>query len=156
MDNRYDRAMEVILGAVLGMLGSAIVGVILWLYLPRGVVLIRSELTEALDTWTLTNTSALPVELVSVDATGSVSDFGGRVAVPLAGLKGVAFHLPHREIWFEDWSADPNVGWGQVVLEPGDVLVVHVPVNADVIVKYRRAGWAGRFESRSIALHGTT
>lgn len=67
-----------------GLAGSAVLSVILWLVLPRGVVLTKVPPSEMLlDRWTVRNESPLPVRITSV----SVFGLGAHREVPVGCSK---------------------------------------------------------------------
>ena len=133
---------------------SVIGGLLLLTFGPRQVVLSRRELEDINDSWELANTSSVPISIVKVKASGSVVDFGRARRIPLKGLNGLRFTLPADEIWFNDWSSDAKTPWRRVQLQPGDVLRVRTPTNSSAAITFRRAGWAGVLDRRTISVHG--
>ena len=137
---------------------SIVVGVALWAFLPRGVVLVRAVKANQQDTWTIKNDSPLPVRLTSVRVASpeTVELEPGKIeepALPLGGLLGVRLSL-------DDETSDGirlewQRPWDQVVVGPGDTLTACVPVNTSVYIDYRRGGWSGVFERRHLVIHGT-
>ena len=151
---------------LVGVAASTLVGIALWLLLPRGVVLTRQMRTtdwrgEPLyDTWVLRNDSAVAARLLRVQVTSSTmyDDARGRF-VPqiltddLAASTGVLMALDDQvgEITRQEALAGR---WTGVVVEPGETLQVTVPNNTDVRVDYRRADWAGVLERRHVRIRG--
>lgn len=148
---------------VFGLLASTIVGIALWLLLPRGVVITRSKPARDAhgkpipDSWVLRNGSPLPVQIVNVRYIG-VSTIVNEM--PIWRL------LTPSELTDEPFDAalDSDVGGGEVLaanetwrglqVTPGDGLVLRMPNNHTLEVRYRRAGWAGIIERRTIRIHG--
>lgn len=146
---------------LLGILVSVLVGLGLWLWLPRGIVLVRQRDTDSYDTWTIQNDSPLPVRLSEVTISGiSIVDTqtGVLTSVPLPcdgdRMKdlGVDMYLDDEvdEISRYDWSTP----WNKVVLGPGDTMTAQVANNTTMLIKYRRAGWSGILERRTLRISG--
>lgn len=129
-------------------------GILLWMFLPRGVVLTRAvrmydsagELLD--DTWGLKNDSPLPVRLTSV-----------RVIMP--GYEGELGPDGHELVWltFDDETTeiareDGRTPWSKTVILPGDTLTAAISNNTTLRIQYRRAGWSGVFERRRLEIHG--
>jgi hypothetical protein len=141
------------------------VGLLLWTFLPRGVVLTRTPRTkdfrgESLyDTWEVRNSGPLPIRIRSVRFSDVMTvDLDAhevrQVELPAEGLPShdisLTFDEEMNEISREEWQTP----WSQVVVEPGDSLLAHVPNNASLYIDYRRAGLSGILERRNITIHG--
>ena len=139
------------------------VGLVLWVVLPRGIVLSKSVLTAdelgkpLYDSWQVRNESALKIRLVSVRYLGvqSGTDKTGVIKeVDLADeLDGGV------ELCQDDTSADTSrienkVSWSKVEVFPGETLTARVINNTTLVIKYRRAGVSGIFEQRELRVHG--
>lgn len=147
----------------IGLLASTIVGIALWLFLPRGVVITRSKPAKddhgepIPDSWVLRNQSPLPVQILRVRYTGFST-----IVNETPRWK----QLTPDQLADEPFDAvlDSDVGGGEVLsaheswrgfqMTPGDGLVLRMPNNHTLEVRYRRAGWAGIFERRTIRIHG--
>ncbi|XKH54426.1 hypothetical protein LG284_05400 [Citricoccus nitrophenolicus] len=146
----------------IGLLASTIVGIALWLLLPRGVVITRGmpardEFGVPIpDSWVLRNQSALPVQILDVRYRGSSTYVDERL---------VWKPLTPAELTMEPFSAslDTDVGggamsndsrWSTIQLGPGNGLVLRMPLHHELKMQYRRSGWAGIFERRTVTIHG--
>ena len=147
--------MEILVNAIV----SVGVGVGLWLFLPRGVVLIAAVVTapDLYNTWTICNDSPLPVRLVRVTASGvSFIDDEGKIItkkLPPAGFDDTVWLFLNdesSEIGREDWSTP----WDEVTLGPGETMTAYVNLNHRLHIRYRRAGWCGVLERRSLLVQG--
>jgi hypothetical protein len=135
-------------------LAAAAVGVLLWTFLPRGAVLTRAVRSTnwrgepLLDTWQVENIGPVPIRLRSVKVVGPALD----EELPWGGAHGVYLELDDEtsDIARTDWQRP----WNEVVVGPGDTLQVRVGTNNSLLIDYRRAGWSGVLERRSIAIHG--
>ena len=151
---------------LVGVAASTLVGIALWLLLPRGVVLTRQMRTtdgreEPLrDTWVLRNDSAVAARLLRVQVTNfTMYDHARKRFVPqiltddLGARTGVKMALDDQvgEISRGETLAGR---WAGVVVEPGDTIQVTVPNNTDVRVDYRRGGLAGVLERRHVLIRG--
>lgn len=133
---------------------SIATGVLLWAFLPRGVVLTRAVKTENRtgepldDTWELKNDSPLSLTLTSV----RLAMPGYERDLPWDGEHGVrlCFDDETAEIAREDFQRP----WNEVVVEPGDTLEAAMQSNTSLLIEYRRAGWLGVFERRRVVIHG--
>ncbi len=153
-------------GAGLGFLASAVVGLLLWALLPRGVVLVRRPRTQDLlgqplyDTWEIQNDSPLSIEILDVTVTGlSLMDFDHPQSVPTkslpwdgieGGMVSLCFDDPTLETRRTDWQRP----WQELTVPPGDTLQAHIMNNHMIEISYRRAGWLGLFEKRELVIHG--
>jgi len=147
----------------IGLLASTIVSIALWLLLPRGVVITRrkpaiDDFGEPIpDSWVLRNESPLAVKILRVRYAG----FSTIVDESLRWKR-----LSPDQLTDDPFDAvlDSDVGGGEVLsahetwrgfqITPGDGLVLRMPNNHTLEVRYRRAGWAGVLERRTIRIHG--
>lgn len=151
---------------IIGVAASAVVGLALWLLLPRGVVLTRNRMTQdwagrpIYDTWALRNDSALPIRVRRVLVTsaslpdGPSGQFAPRpLTADLQKRTGASVQLDDEiaEITREEAQGGR---WEGVRVEPGDSLIAHVPNNTGLTVHYRRAGVAGVLERRTVRVQG--
>ena len=148
----------------LAILLSLLTGVLLWYFLPRGVVLVRTPLTAdahgdpLYDTWELKNDSPLPVSILSARAVSPDTWNQDRERFDEADLpwnespEGIRLHFNDEtsEIRREDWQKD----WTNQEVLPGDTLTAIVPTNSTLIVRYRRAGPGGLLERRQLRIDG--
>ncbi|KUG54807.1 MULTISPECIES: hypothetical protein [Kocuria] len=147
---------------VTGLVASAIVSIGLWLLLPRGVVITRNKPARDVrgepipDSWVLRNQSPLTVQILDVRYTG-ISTY--------ANMRPAWKSLTPSELASEPFgvSLDSDVGggamsndssWSTVQLAPGDGLVLQMPLNHELEMRYRRAGWTGVFERRVVTIQG--
>lgn len=146
----------------IGLLASTIVGIALWLFLPRGVVITRSNPARdvhgepILDSWVLRNESPLPVQILDVRHLGIstiVDSHPAWMPVAPSELANEPFVV----------CLDSDIGggamsnsseWNTVRLTPGDGLVLRMPLHHKLEMRYRRAGWTGVFERRAITIQG--
>lgn len=147
---------------VLGLFGSLMVGVGLWLFLPRGVVLTR--VPDGPDSWTIRNDSALPVRIVSVTEKGinTYDEQADKFAsIELQGCgcfdgeestHGVGLCLDDEVADTRMYSMD--LSWKGTILPPGETLTAFVGNNTSLQIRYRRSGWAGIFERRYFEISG--
>jgi hypothetical protein len=148
---------EILIGAAV----SVLTGFGLWAVLPRGVVLTRSERSDAYDTWELRNDSPLPVMIRSVTVVGvaTYDDETGKFAdveMP-AVIEGVHFHgaaLEFVDDVLNITRMDRQQPWRGQVVPPGDRLEARVLANTTLRIMYRRAGRLGVFERREITIDG--
>lgn len=150
---------EVGLGALFG----ALVGVALWAFLPRGVVLTRTSRTHdwkgepLFDTWEVANASSLPVRILSVRFSGvttvhPVTHQVEHVELPWDGRDRTT--LEFDDATLENIRGDWQKPWAGTVIGPGETLRAHVEINTSMEICYRRAGWAGMLERRCLNIHG--
>lgn len=128
---------------------SLVAGVVVWLGVPRGVVLVKStrdpeDQERRPDTWTVTNDSSLPIRVrsahfVSPDGKSEVGRYWTFVDDTLAVRQD---------------EKDDGGSWKGVVIPPGEELRAHVPVNHTMVIRYRRDGMTGWFERRQLEIHG--
>lgn len=160
------KVQRMIEGFLVGVAASTVVGIALWLLLPRGVVLTRQMRDSdrrgqpLYDTWLLRNDSPVVGRLLRVQVTNSsmYDDTRGRfvsqtLTDDVAASTGVRMFLDDQigELTREETLAGR---WTGVVVEPGDTIEVTVPNNTDVRVDYRRDGWAGVLERRHVRVRG--
>ena len=144
-------------GVALGTLGSLVVGVGLWIVLPRGVILTKTHPVflsfggdPLPDTWSIKNVSALTAMIESV----TIQHMGMPEPVPMP-IEG----LPTASLVFDDevleiGRTDRELPWTGLPIPPGESLTAHIGVNHMLTVRYRRQGWTGRFERRTLVVHG--
>jgi hypothetical protein len=143
-------------GVGLGTLGSLLVAVGLWIVLPRGVALTKLHpVTDwrgevLLDTWRLRNVSALPIQIETV----AYMHFGMAEPkdLPTDGISTCSLSFDDEVL--DTGRTERDLRWRGVTVPPGESLTAHVGVNHTLTVRYRRAGLGGRFERRSILVHG--
>ena len=155
--------VELSVGAGLSAVGSAIVGLMLWLFLPRGATLTSAIRThgwnrpELLDTWEVKNISAVPIEVRSVRIVGlaTLDQNSGKfeeLELPLDGFAGTTLGFDQETR--EHPGAKSATPWRNVLILPGETLEAHVNVNTTLLIDYRRAGRSGLLERRQLAVHG--
>ncbi|MEE6289304.1 hypothetical protein V2J52_16745 [Georgenia sp. MJ173] len=144
---------------LLGVLASAITGVVLWAVLPRGVTLTRSVEGVEPDAWLVRNVSAVPAQLTSVTWQGVDTVEGDKVVwrdVPVEAEHDAALRLvPNEDQLFYELTLTRR-RWRGFVIPPGDDLTATVFNNRTLRIKYRRAGITGIFERRELRIHGGT
>lgn len=135
-----------------GLVGSVVVGVVLWLALPRGVVLVKTDRTEEGDvarSWHVRNESALPVRIIEITRADMAT--GGEAAPVSPSDAGISFDDEVLQI-----ALDEGLSWAELELPPGEGFTVVVPtLNTTMALRYRRAGRWGIFERRVLSLHTT-
>lgn len=147
------------LGVGLGILGSLVVGILLWFLLPRGVVLTKRWATEygtgapVPEAFTITNDSALPIEIIGVDGPGFTT---GQTWEPYPNPTDANGYSTIR-LSFDDMSVDlererREPGWKGVRIPPGETMTAVVPGIMALRIRYRRAGWSGALERRSLTI----
>ena len=130
--------MDFISGVAVGLVVTVLATLFLWLFLPRGVVLIgicllKTDPNEVM--WLVKNESSLSVRIQKVT---------------LAGL------VPHL-VTDKDEEYRASAG-GQTPLDrgqlmkPGQGIRVNLPPEFTMVIKYRRAGWAGVLERRTLRI----
>lgn len=148
-----------------GMAGSALVGVVLWALLPRGVVLTRAIRSQNFrgeplyDTWELRNNSALPIKLTSVAVMSALTydegkDRFGHVELTAANESEFAVALRLDDDISEMTRQERETPWKGLVIPPGDTLESKVLNNTNLVIKYRRPGVTGLLERRTITIQG--
>lgn len=148
---------------LVGAAASGVMGVVLWLLLPRGIILTRtfapvdSKNRRKLDTWSLRNESSLPIRVARAEYRGADTYSNGSLAwirLNPADMVSDRFELQLDS----DLSGGEVLAgfdkWRQFTLPPGDALLVRMPNNSQLRVRYRRAGLGGIVERRSIEIHG--
>ena len=146
----------------IGLLASTIVGVALWLFLPRGVVITRSKPAHDVhgdpipDSWVLRNDSPLPVQILDVRYLGISTIVN---AVPI--WKPLTPPDLTSEPFLVGLDSDTGGGamsndssWSTVQLASGDGLILQMPLHHTLEMRYRRAGWSGGFERRAVTIQG--
>jgi len=145
----------------LGAAASAVAGIVLWAVLPRGVVLKQSPKTRdavgnpVYDTWEIVNDSHLPARISSVKALGADFDDPLKgVPLPWHGFPDEGIQLSLDDVAVEVARVEWQRAWSEVVLAPGAKATALVGTNTSLVIDYRRAGWVGVFERRSLTIHG--
>lgn len=141
--------MELVAGGGVSILCS----LLLWLFLPRGVVLTSEEQGYDPDCnqcaqWSVKNESALPVRILSASVNGveTYNEATGKFGdVDVSGEEG--------RLMLGDGFGDPPETRGYVVF-PGQTFAVHVDLNQELTIRYRRAGWSGLLERRKLSIFG--
>ena len=145
---------------------SIAVGAALWAVLPRGVVLTRSFPASTadgqilLDTWRVQNDSPLPIRITSVVVMGlgtvnrQTEEFEWVELEPDDDekLRGATLHLDDEVS--EIRRLDRPIAWNRVIVPPGDTMKAYVTNNTHLRMRYRRAGWLGVFERRTLTISG--
>lgn len=144
---------------------SIAVGVALWAVLPRGVVLTRSFPASTADgqilrdTWSVQNDSPLSIRITSVAVWGIGTVNRQTEEIEWVELepddeksRGATLHLADEVS--EIRRLDRPIAWNQVIVPPGDTMKAHVMNNTDLRIRYRRAGWLGVFERRTLTISG--
>ena len=148
-----------LIGTIISAIVSATVGVCLWLFLPRGVVLTRQRIPDIEDAWTIRNNSAVSILILSVSVVGvatydSQKQCFDEIDLGPAGESKLGVSLTHddecEEIRMYSW----NKSWEGETISPGDTLTAEVGNNCSLVIGYRRAGRSGIFERRTITIHG--
>lgn len=148
----------------IGAIVSVVTGILLWYFLPRGVVLTRGRKSEGLrgeelhDSWEIRNASSLPIVIVSArvhsPATWNAkSKTFDQPDLPLHGSpEGVVMRFDDEvtEIRREDLQQ----AWKGLVVEAGDTLTAIVPTNTSLVIEYRRRGFGGVLERRRVQIDG--
>ena len=145
----------------LGAAASGVAGLILWVVLPRGVVLKQSPMTRdadgnaLYDTWQVVNDSHIAARIRSVKALGVDQDdpLAG-VELPWGGLPDAGVQLSLDDFTSEVARLDGQRVWEEVVIAPGATATAHVGTNTSLVIDYRRAGWMGVLERRTLTIHG--
>lgn len=148
---------EIGIGAAASLLTSAIVGLALWFYLPRGIALTKEHPVTNVatgevmpDTWRLRNDSSEPIRVLGVYTQHAAEP--AEAEMPVDGL-------PMANLTFDDHVLDTRrtdlqQGWHGQVIPPGESLTAHVGVMRHVRLQYRRDGPGGVFERRKITVFG--
>ncbi|WP_159623384.1 hypothetical protein [Ruania rhizosphaerae] len=143
---------------LIGAGASALTGLGLWAFLPRGVALTRRYGNEP-ETWILQNISPVPVRIISVEWQGVDTMTGDRIlwqAVPVGAQHDAAVRIvPAEDDRFYALTLE-HERWSGFVVRPGDSLHARVLSNRTVRIRYRREGWTGLFERREIRIDGGT
>lgn len=143
---------------LMSLASSTIVGIGLWLFLPRGVTLhrihpVHDDHGEPMpDTWALQNTTSIAARIIQIKVRSPALD-GRSVPLTRDGTHEVRawFTDHHLDVLREDRKSDT---WANIIVPPGETVVFNVNVNRDVDIRYRRANWSGIFERRRISIVG--
>jgi hypothetical protein len=66
--------------------------------------------------------------------------------------RGATLHLDDEVS--EIRRLDHPIPWNMVIIPPGDTMKARVMNNADLRIRYRRAGWLGTFARRTVTISG--
>ena len=66
--------------------------------------------------------------------------------------RGATLHLTDEVS--EIRRLDRRTAWNRVVVPPGDTMKAQVMNNTELRISYRRAGWLGVFERRTLTISG--
>lgn len=141
----------------LSLIASALPALLLWAFLPRGVVLTRSRRkvdwkdNPVDDTWEVKNNSAMPVTILSVTTSNPGVDDVEVDAESDDDSAGVSLMLDDWDQVRDEWHAG---GWRGVTLLPGETLTARVTTNTVLRIKYRRSGMTGALERRQLIIIG--
>ena len=132
--------MELIVGGCVSMLAS----LLLWFFLPRGVVLTSPGDDSAFQI--VRNESPLPVRILKVTLSGAayIDDRGRFIEVDVTDS-----YDEHLQVLGEG-----DAVWRGHVIAPGHGVGVRVHGNSCVTIRYRRAGWSGVAERRRVDVFG--
>ncbi len=132
--------MELVVAGGVSMLSS----LLLWFFLPRGVVLTSPGDDSAFQT--VRNASPLPVRIlkVTVSGVGYVNDAGKFIEVDVTDS-----HDDYLEVLGEG-----DAVWRGHIIPPGHGVGVRARINGCVTIRYRRAGWSGVLERRRVDVFG--
>ena len=131
--------MDLIAGGGISILCS----LLLWLFLPRGVVLTSEEMRPQ---WRVKNESALPVRILraSINGVATFNETTGK-------FDDVDVSDEEGRLMLGDGFGDPPETRGYI-LQPGETLSAYVDLNQVLAIHYRRAGCSGLLERRKLAL----
>jgi hypothetical protein len=145
-------------------LATIVVGIGLWMFLPRGVVLTkRLRPTTTTDfasvEWVLRNESAVPMVLLHVEHMG-IHTMTADGSCEVRDLPTDTYEVWRElgiDLGFEDHDMEmvrdvSGKPWHGLTILPGDALVAHVNLNRSLIIKYRRKGWTGVLERRELQI----
>jgi hypothetical protein len=116
----------------LGASASGLAAIIVWAFLPKGVALEQRAVARdadgnpLYDSWHVVNDGHVAARIRSIRALGLDSDN------PAEGVE-------------RPW---------RVVIAPGEDVVMSVGAATSAVIAYRRAGWLGVFERRTLTIHG--
>ena len=132
--------MELIVGGCVSMLAS----LLLWFFLPRGVVLTSPGDDTAFQI--VRNESPLPVRILKVTLSGSalIDDKGRFIEVDVTDSYDEYLQV----------LGEGDAAWRGHIIAPGHGVGVQVHVNSCVTIRYRRAGWSGVLERRRVDIFG--
>ena len=159
-DRGYPYAMEMLENFLVGFVASAVVGWLLWIVLPRGIVLSRKFPAHNFagspipDTWILRNESSLPVRIAKVEAIGAAFDGSDwNDLSPLEAMKLGFFPTLDSDISGGEALAGIE-RWKEVRVMPGDGLQVKMPGNTVFRITYRRDSIVSFVETRQVTVFG--
>ena len=153
---------------------SIVCSLLLWFFLPRGVVLTSTELSyneiypgraddepdnEPDDEWPddemighggfwrVKNESPLPVRILKATIRGL-----GTYNEATSKFDEVDVTDSDDGYLIFDTEGDP--AWRGYIVQPGNTFSASVGSNTDLIIRYRRAGWSGVLERRQLSIFG--
>ncbi|MXW99873.1 MAG: hypothetical protein F4118_11240 [Acidimicrobiaceae bacterium] len=148
---------------------SIVCSLLLWFFLPRGVVLTSTELSyeeifggsddEPDDEWPddemighggfwrVKNESPLPVRILKATVRGlaTYNEATGK-------LDEIDVTDSDDDYLILDTEGDP--AWRGYIVDPGNTFTASVGINTDLLIRYRRAGWSGVLERRQLSIFG--
>ena len=141
--------MDLIAGGGISILCS----LLLWLFLPRGVVLTSEEMgydstSHQYPQWRVKNESALPVRILraSIYGVATYNETTGK-------FDDVDVSDEEGRLMLGDGFGDPPETRGYI-LQPGETFFARVGLNQDLTIRYRRAGCSGLLERRKLSIFG--
>ncbi|MFI8776559.1 hypothetical protein ACIGH6_05645 [Brachybacterium paraconglomeratum] len=145
---------------LIGFAASALVGLMLWFVLPRGIVLSRKFPAVGLggapinDTWVLRNESSIPIRISKVEAIGSMIDGVEWKELSLKTARSLGFE-PGLDSDISGGEALSSVTeWKGVRVLPGDGLHATMPGNSHFRFTYQRDSLLGFIETRQVTVYG--
>ena len=139
--------MELIAGGGVSILCS----LLLWFFLPRGVVLTSTELPYVKEgcggMWQVKNESPLPVRILKVALYGPA--FIDEATEKLIEVDVTDSYDEHLML-----DTEGDTCWRGHIVQPGDTFSASVGGNTDLRIRYRRAGWSGVLERRLLVIFG--
>ncbi len=149
--------MELIIGGGISIIGS----LLLWFFLPRGVVLTKSELPygkkgykppyDDLEVkgsiWRVKNESSLPVVILKVTLSGMETYDESTESFKKIDVTDT----DDEHLILDDYG---DTRWRGHIVDPGESFLANVGINSDLTIEYRRAGWSGVLERRQLMVFG--
>lgn len=145
---------------LLNLFGSALVGFVLWLALPRGIALIPEEFGKTkdgevvYDTWFVKNMSPHQIQLLRVrkrmwckGTTLQNVDIRDKQAVSELRA-GINTNMTSGSLVHYEKS------WKEIVINPGVQVSFYVHLHTELEIIYRRKGLFGFFERKKLVLRG--